>query len=1163
MIAKASELERERDKESALRSHARVPSAVVAVFVFLAFAAAPASAAYVEVGSFAGGGSGPGGSGSGDGELLSPGQSALNDATGNLYVADTGNDRVQVFRPTATGGEYDAQAPITGPTGITIDQSDGSVYVANATGIAKFDASLAPVGSGWTDPGVTGRLAVDPSNGDLLVADQGANLIRRYESDGTVAGSFAAERPVDVAVAANGDVLVVTSTGNFISDCGATSAVKRFSSTGTELATVGASLAVPGAVAVDPDDDGIVIASRVNQYWCGSEVPLITFFDASGTELESRSLAADTLYATVPGLAAQGDGSSRVYATTKSPENDQFGATKITAFEVPPPTAPEVVGQSVLRGTGSATLRASIDPGGETTTYHFEYGTTAAYGQTTAEKSLPASFEPSQVSASIGDLEPGMTYHYRVVAENAIGVTPGPDRTFTTMVASGGCPNDAFRTGSSAHLTDCRAWELVTPIGSQANIRVGGGPATTDGNVVCFNSEDPLAESDPNGVKTADDGFCAWRTASGWETKWVTGPAPVDRSAAAQGGNVYLLSADGRRVVFASDAVIFGNDWVPGTGSPRGAEMSAYMWEAGQTTWLAPPGVGVGDPPVFAEEQGDPVPRRRALAATADLTRGLFMTRMRVLPSDENELVDLYEWRPGGTRLISADSSGKAVGGRVGLQPGSFPEGLPPDVGSGEQLVAPSGTYSADGSRIFFQHNGEPLAGSASEAPEGLDPELQQTQVYSVYMREGDDVTLVSPRRGSGPDRSVWFVGAPADGDVAYLETMQQLTAEAREPGRAVYRYDVGTDELELVADAPGGVKFLTLSPDGSTLIYMERATRALILERDGVATTLGTLSTADVESEQGAGNFREDQRMLRVTADGRVVVFAASGEFAGFGPGPIQVFRWEAGEGLERISDSEGGVPQGDASIGAYPSGIGTAREELFSNHNGRGNVGRVMSEDGSRVFFETPEALVERDVNGVTDVYEWHDGEIGIVSDGTGGSSFYHGNSADGRTVFVTTFDRLLPEWDRNAKRDLYVARPGGGLPPPSRPPGCQGEACQSGRGAPSPTVAGPGQSEGNLQRGLASARLAKGRKKVRVGVLLPGRVTATLTGRLNKGRKATAARVSKVAREAGTLTLQIKLSRQARKLLSKRGRLRLTLTVTHVQSDQTMTRKVTFHD
>ena len=1128
---------------------------IAALFAFLAFSAAPAFGAYTPIGTFAGGGPGPGGSGSADGQLSNPGQADVNDATGNIYVADTNNNRVQVFKPNPTGGEYDSQAAIAAPVDLAIDQDTGDVYVANASGVSKFSSSLAPIGApDWTVPAATGPLAVDPSTGDLLVADTANNLIRRFGSDGTAAGTFAAERPIDLAADSAGDVLVVTSTGDVVEDCGASSTVRRYSGAGVEEGTVGSLLPAPGAIAIDPDDDSIVIGARVNQWSCGSQGPQVVFFDSAGTETESHELAANTQYAMIPGLAAQGDGSTRVYAITRSPKNDSFGATGATAFEVPPPAAPEILGQSVLRGNEDATLKATVNPGGLATDYHFEYGTTAAYGEQTDEESLAASFEPARVTADISGLSPGTTYYYRVVAENSLGEVPGADRTFTTFGGSS-CPNDAFRTGASAHLTDCRAYELVTPTDSDADIRIVGGPGTPDGETVCFNTEDALADADPNGIKTADQGFCSWRTASGWATKWVTGPAPAER-VASMGSNVYFVSPDGQRAVFASDAVLFGNDYVPPPGRTHGSQMSTYMWEGGETTWLAPAGPPVGDPPGYEREERpmNSVEEarsvdRRPLATSADLRQGIFESSLRLLPEDENDIVDVYEWYPGGLRLVSRNSAGKAAGGRTGIQ-----EVL--------QTKAPPGAMSADGSRVFFQHDGAPLAGDATEAPEGPDPEDSDVDIQSVYMREGDQLTLVSPRRGSGPDANVWFVGATADGKVAYLETTQQLTPETKQPGKAIYSYDVATDELELVADALGGVEFLTLSPDGSTVVYRERLSKALIVDREGVPTTLGTLASSDIEQVQGVAYSRIDARSLRVTANGRVVVFAAAGEFAGFGPGHVQIYRWEAGQGLGRISAEQGDAPEKDASIGAYAGQILSEREELFAQHTARGGSGRVISDDGGRVFFETPEALVKRDVNGVTDVYEWHDGEINIVSTGTGAKALYHNSSADGRTVFITTFDRLVPEWDRNSKRDLYVARPGGGFAPPAPPPGCQGEACQPRQLTPPSLVPGKGSGEGNLQRGLAAAALGKGGKSIRVSVLVPGRVTAALSGKLGKGKELTVAKASRVARRAGTLVLPVKISRKARDLLAERERWRLTLTVVHAQSDQTITRKVTLH-
>ena len=449
---------------------------VVGFCLALGMAAPTAPAAFEELGSFAGSGIGRGVRGSEDGQLANPNQAAVNDATGKLYVADTDNNRIQVFRPTASGGEYDSQAAHAAPTGLAIDQASGEVYVADASGVAKLDASLAPV-AGWTDPGVTGPLAVDPASGDLLVADTGANLIRRFEADGTAAGTFAAERPISIAAGSGGRVYVVTSAGDITACAG--SSVRRFSGAGVEEATIGGSLEAPGTVAVDPDGDAVVIAARVNSYNCGFAAPLLAFFDAAGIETGQLTLAADTLYATVSGLAAQGGGSARSYAVTRSPFNDVFGATKITAVLETKPEAPTVSAQSAVARTTEATLRATIDRGNVATTYRFEYGPTAAYGQSTAPASVPAG-KTVQVAADIGGLQPGATYHFRVVLDNGVGSAAGADRVFTTTAAAGqadSCPNAAIRAAQgSSFLPECRAYEQVSPVEKNGNDIWAGRP---------------------------------------------------------------------------------------------------------------------------------------------------------------------------------------------------------------------------------------------------------------------------------------------------------------------------------------------------------------------------------------------------------------------------------------------------------------------------------------------------------------------------------------------------------------------------------------------------------------------------------------------------------------------------------------------------------------
>ena len=90
-----------------------------------------------------------------------------------------------------------------------------------------------------------------------------------------------------------------------------------------------------------------------------------------------------------------------------------------------------------------ARLTGAVNPGGGSTTWAFEYGRTGSYGQTTAPATLTAGNDDESVSAVVENLEPGVTYHFRLVARNAVGETAGDDATFSTGSApTGDDPSD-------------------------------------------------------------------------------------------------------------------------------------------------------------------------------------------------------------------------------------------------------------------------------------------------------------------------------------------------------------------------------------------------------------------------------------------------------------------------------------------------------------------------------------------------------------------------------------------------------------------------------------------------------------------------------------------------------------------------------------------------
>ena len=98
------------------------------------------------------------------------------------------------------------------------------------------------------------------------------------------------------------------------------------------------------------------------------------------------------------------------------------------------PARPEVIsGPAANVGQSTATLTGRVNPNERGTTYFFEYGTTALYGTATPAGSAGAGNRRVAVTADIGGLAPATTYHYRLVARNALGVRRGADRTFRTQ----------------------------------------------------------------------------------------------------------------------------------------------------------------------------------------------------------------------------------------------------------------------------------------------------------------------------------------------------------------------------------------------------------------------------------------------------------------------------------------------------------------------------------------------------------------------------------------------------------------------------------------------------------------------------------------------------------------------------------------------------------
>jgi Ca2+-binding RTX toxin-like protein len=144
-------------------------------------------------------------------------------------------------------------------------------------------------------------------------------------------------------------------------------------------------------------------------------------------------------------VAITGGGSGLTYAPAAGYCNGQGGAPDTFTYSLnsggtatvvmtvtcptkPPPDA--TTGAASAPFPGTATLEGVVNPRGSATTYHFEYGTSAAYGSSTPNADAGGGTIAKPVSAALDGLAVNTTYHYRLVATSAAGTTLGADRQF-------------------------------------------------------------------------------------------------------------------------------------------------------------------------------------------------------------------------------------------------------------------------------------------------------------------------------------------------------------------------------------------------------------------------------------------------------------------------------------------------------------------------------------------------------------------------------------------------------------------------------------------------------------------------------------------------------------------------------------------------------------
>jgi hypothetical protein len=753
------------------------------------------------------------------------------------------------------------------------------------------------------------------------------------------------------------------------------------------------------------------------------------------------------------------------------------GPKTFTTEAIPPNVTAEY--PSELEAT-TATLNASIDPGGAATTYHFEYLTAAQFEadgntfgagvqKTPESASVGADNSEHPVAVSLEKLQPGTAYRFRAVATNAKSPagTPGPVAAFATNAPPGA-------TASLASLPDGRAYEMVSPqeknggsIRGIHGISSGGVVmAAANGERITYAS---LASfGDAKGAAVGSQYLSTRHPSTGWLTQNISTP---------MNDQAYVLGTTG--TPFEAFSPELSTGLVSG-GQRGGVSHEDRPVESPPLAPGAPPGYENDYLDEFPEDVLQPlltqtpsVPASafglQFLGTTPDLSHIVVESANTALSPNavEGHGFNLYEWNreTGGFQVLNVLPGDTA----------STPQETRLNLG-GSHLDTDR-AISEDGSKVIWRSN------------------------TGLYVRTGIETNDERTVQVDAPAGGGQFLTASSDDTKIFFDDANHLTPESSSEGEDMYMFEPETDHLaDLTVDRvdPGGaevVGVLGASVDGSYVYFVANGVLAtgaspgnckhgpspsestcnLYLWHEGwktpkfIARLAGHDESAETYNQLGLAydwSSGVGTRTARVSRDGLSAVFMSERSLTGYDntvrggshcgepalelPASCEeVFSYEASPSeavpghLICVSCNPSGTrPRG-------PSGIpgGTDYSLQVATYQSR-----VLSEgvDAGRVFFESEDALVPQDTNNAPDVYEYEEGQDYLISGGENpeGASFVDA-SETGNDVFFLTSAQLVPQ-DADRLVDLYDARaphepgePAGFSSQPSAP--CEGEECR----------------------------------------------------------------------------------------------------------------------
>jgi hypothetical protein len=131
----------------------------------------------------------------------------------------------------------------------------------------------------------------------------------------------------------------------------------------------------------------------------------------------------------------------------------------------------------------SATLTGVVNPHGNSTSYYFQYGPTAAYGAQTPAAAAGAGPRTVRVAAAVSGLRPLTIYHFRLIAVDAAGTRVGVERTFRTLRAPLPLPAPQIHRAPAPPILSRAPAQAPPGVYTGAATGVGYGAATLTGSI--------------------------------------------------------------------------------------------------------------------------------------------------------------------------------------------------------------------------------------------------------------------------------------------------------------------------------------------------------------------------------------------------------------------------------------------------------------------------------------------------------------------------------------------------------------------------------------------------------------------------------------------------------------------------------------------------------